>query len=231
MARRMTICSLPKVNWRVCLISLDRTLGFYRDTGSPTEVYLHQLMENVISVYSSKLLSAGVTIDKQFRDRRKMLVRKGEILQIFSNIITNAADAMRQGGVLSISTRETVSSTGNGIQTVVRDTGVGIRQEHLAQIFEPFFTTKGDLGTGIGLWVTRQLVEGRGGQISVVSSTENGNSGTTVTISSHLPRPLTNNRHRKDCDTASECRFTSHHEPDSALGSSWRSNFSKEPFA
>jgi signal transduction histidine kinase len=59
---------------------------------------------------------------------------------------------------------------------------VGIRQEHLAQIFEPFFTTKGDLGTGIGLWVTKQLVEGRGGEISVVSSTENGNSGTTVTI-------------------------------------------------
>jgi PAS domain S-box-containing protein len=159
-----------------------QTLGFYRDTGSPTEVYLHQLMENVLSVYSSKLISAGVTIDKQFGDQRKMLVRKGEILQIFSNIITNAADAMRQGGLLSISIREIVSSTGDGIQTVIRDTGVGIRQEHLAQIFEPFFTTKGDLGTGIGLWVTKQLVEGRGGEISVVSSTENGNSGTTVTI-------------------------------------------------
>jgi PAS domain S-box-containing protein len=159
-----------------------QTLGFYRDTGSPTEVYLHQLIENVLSVYNSKFLASGITIDKEFQDQQKMLVSKGEILQIFSNVITNAIDAMRQGGVLSISTRQTVSSTGEGIQTVIRDNGTGIRQEYLTQIFEPFFTTKGDLGTGIGLWVTKQLVETRGGEISVASSTDNGNRGTTLTI-------------------------------------------------
>jgi PAS domain S-box-containing protein len=160
-----------------------QTLGFYRDASSPTEVYLHQLIENVLSVYSAKLLAAGITTDKQFHDQRKVLVSKGEILQIFSNIVTNAADAMRQGGVLSISTRQIVSSTGDGIETTIRDNGVGIQQEHLAQIFEPFFTTKGDLGTGIGLWVTKQLVEARGGEISVASSAENGSSsGTTLTI-------------------------------------------------
>ena len=65
-------------------------------------------MENVLSVYSSKLLAAGITIDKQFHDDRKVLVSKGESLQIFSNIITNAADAMRQGGVLSISIQPSV---------------------------------------------------------------------------------------------------------------------------
>jgi PAS domain S-box-containing protein len=159
-----------------------QTLGFYRDTGSPTEVYFHQLIETVLSVYSSKLSAGGVTIDKQFHDHRKVLVRKGEFLQIFSNIITNAADAMRKGGMLSVSTREIVNSLGEGIQTIVRDTGVGIRQEHLAHIFEPFFTTKGDLGTGIGLWVTKQMVEGRGGEISFASSVELGNSGTVVTV-------------------------------------------------
>jgi signal transduction histidine kinase len=52
----------------------------------------------------------------------------------------------------------------------------------LAQIFEPFFTTKGDLGTGIGLWVAKQLVEMRGGKISVASSIKNGNCGTTVRV-------------------------------------------------
>jgi PAS domain S-box-containing protein len=159
-----------------------QTLGFYRDTGSPTEVYLHQLIENVLSVYSSKLLAGGIVIDKQFHDGRTVLVRKGEILQIFSNVITNAADAMRQGGVLSISTQQIVGSLGDGIQTVIRDNGQGIRPEHLVQVFEPFFTTKGELGTGIGLWVAKQLVEARGGEISVASSTENGNSGTTLTI-------------------------------------------------
>jgi PAS domain S-box-containing protein len=159
-----------------------QTLGFYRDTGSPTEVYFHQLIETVLSVYGSKLSAGGVTIDKQFHDQRKVLVRKGEFLQIFSNIITNAADAMRKGGMLSVSTRQLVNSLGEGIQTIIRDTGVGIRQEHLAHIFEPFFTTKGDLGTGIGLWVTKQMVEGRGGEISFASSVELGKSGTVVTV-------------------------------------------------
>jgi PAS domain S-box-containing protein len=159
-----------------------QTLGFYRDTGSPTEVYLHELMENVLSVYGSKLLASEIVVDKQFHDQRTVFVRKGEILQIFSNIVTNAADAMRKGGVLTISTRQTVSSSGEGIQTIIRDNGEGIREEHLTQVFEPFFTTKGDLGTGIGLWVAKQLVDARGGEISVASNTENGNSGTTLTV-------------------------------------------------
>jgi PAS domain S-box-containing protein len=159
-----------------------QTLGFYRDTGSPTELYLHQLIENVLSVYSSRFLAAGITTEKQFNDPRKVLISKGEMLQVFSNIITNAVDAMRQGGTLTISTQRVNCKIGEGIQLIIRDTGKGIPQEHLARIFEPFFTTKGDLGTGIGLWVARQLVETRGGEISVASSTENGTSGTAVTI-------------------------------------------------
>jgi signal transduction histidine kinase len=159
-----------------------QTLGYYRDTSSPAEVYLHDLIANVLTVYNSKLMAVGVAVDMRFNDLQKIFVSKGEMLQIFSNIIANAVDAMPQGGKLSISTRTLLSSAGDGIQTVIRDNGTGIRQEHLQQVFEPFFTTKGDLGTGIGLWVAKQLVETRGGQISVASSTEKGDSGTTITI-------------------------------------------------
>jgi PAS domain S-box-containing protein len=159
-----------------------QTLGFYRDNGSSSEVHLHHLMENVLSVYETKLVSAGITIEKHFHDQRTVLVRKGEILQIFSNVITNAIDAMRQGGKLRVSTREMTRSTGDGIETMIRDNGMGIQPGHLPQIFEPFFTTKGDVGTGIGLWVTKRLVEARGGDISVASSTGDGNSGTSLTI-------------------------------------------------
>jgi signal transduction histidine kinase len=159
-----------------------QTLGFYRDNGAPMEVHLQQLMENVLSVYGSRLNAAGIAVDKQFHQQRTVLVRKGEILQIFSNIVTNALDAMRHGGVLKISTREISGPEEDGIEILIRDSGAGIRPEYLTQIFEPFFTTKGDFGTGIGLWVTKQLVEARGGLIAVTSSTESGNSGTTVTI-------------------------------------------------
>jgi PAS domain S-box-containing protein len=159
-----------------------QTLGYYKDTGSPTEVYLHDLIENVLAVYNSKLIAASIAVEVQFNDLQKIVASKGEMLQVFSNVIANAIDAMPQGGTLKISTRNLIGSAGDGIQTVIRDSGTGIKQDHLAKIFEPFFTTKGDLGTGIGLWVVRQLLERRGGQISVASTTEQGNSGTTITI-------------------------------------------------
>jgi signal transduction histidine kinase len=89
---------------------------------------------------------------------------------------------MKEGGKLSISLRKTNAPHGDGIQTIIRDDGIGISHENLQRVFEPFFTTKGNLGTGIGLWVTKQLVEARGGQIAIISSTEPGKSGTSVTI-------------------------------------------------
>jgi PAS domain S-box-containing protein len=159
-----------------------QTLGYYKDTGLPAEVHLHDLIQNVLAVYNSKLLGAGISVDTRFNDLQKIVVSKGEILQVFSNVISNAIDAMRHGGLLHISVRKFGGSAGDGVQTVVRDGGTGIRPEHMEKIFEPFFTTKGDLGTGIGLWVARQLVERRGGQISVCSSTEKENGGTTITI-------------------------------------------------
>lgn len=159
-----------------------QTLGYYRDNGSPTEVHLHDLIENVLTVYNSKLLAADITLDRRFNDLQKIVVSKGEMLQVFSNIIANSIEAMHEGGTLCISIRKIISSAGDGIQLVVQDNGVGISQDHLPKVFEPFFTTKGNLGTGIGLWVARQLVEGRGGRISIASSTEKGKSGTTVTI-------------------------------------------------
>jgi PAS domain S-box-containing protein len=159
-----------------------QTLGYYRDAGSPAEVYLHDLIENVLGVYQSKLFTNGITVDSNFNDLRKVSVSRGEMLQVFSNVIANAIAAMQQGGSLIITIRNTVALNEDGVQTIVRDNGIGISRENLEKIFEPFFTTKGDLGTGIGLWVTKQLVERRGGQITVTSSTEPGKSGTTVTI-------------------------------------------------
>ena len=109
-------------------------------------------------MYQSKLLASGISVDSSFNDLRKIVVSPGEMLQVFSNVIANAIDAMKEGGKLSISLRKTRALDGDGIQTIIRDDGIGIGRENLEKIFEPFFTTKGDLGTGIGLWVTKQLV-------------------------------------------------------------------------
>jgi signal transduction histidine kinase len=162
-----------------------QTLGYYRDTGSPTEVYLHDLMENVLSVYRSKLLAHNISVEKKFNDLRKIKVRSGEIIQVFSNLVSNAIDAMPQAGTLSISISRTMKLDGDGVQAIISDTGCGINRENLAKVFEPFYTTKGNLGTGIGLWVAKQLVERHGGQISIASTIESRESGTIVTI--YLP--------------------------------------------
>jgi PAS domain S-box-containing protein len=159
-----------------------QTLGYYRDTGLPTEVFFHELIESVLTIYRSKLIAHGITVDTQFNDLQKISVSRGELIQVFSNLITNAIDAMPNGGLLQVSVRTVIGSAGDGLQTVIRDSGTGIKPEYLEKIFEPFFTTKGDLGTGIGLWVTKQLAEKRGAQISVASNTDPGKSGTVVSL-------------------------------------------------
>uniref|UniRef100_A0A372IQ11 histidine kinase n=2 Tax=Paracidobacterium acidisoli TaxID=2303751 RepID=A0A372IQ11_9BACT len=159
-----------------------QTLGYYRDTGLPTELYLHDLIGNVLTVYNSRIVGAGIAVETQLNDFQKILASKGELLQVFSNIVANSIDAMGQGGTLSVTARKVLGSSGDGMQVVLRDTGTGIPAESLPKIFEPFFTTKGNLGTGIGLWVAKQLIEKRGGRISVTSSTEKGRSGTMTAI-------------------------------------------------
>jgi signal transduction histidine kinase len=159
-----------------------QTLGYYRDVGSPVSVNVRDLLENVLAVYRSKALGAGVAIDTRFEETERIQLSKAEILQVLSNIVANSLDAMPRGGTLHLSTTTALRDGDSGIRICIRDTGTGIAAEHLTRIFEPFFTTKGDVGTGIGLWVAKQLVEKRGGCISISSSTEAGESGTSTEL-------------------------------------------------
>jgi signal transduction histidine kinase len=143
---------------------------------------LHQLLREVLKVYESKFRSGGITVDCQFQDHRPVVVSRGEMLQVFSNVIANAVDAMSTGGKLQIQTQETTDAQRGGVRVTIRDSGTGIPKEHLERIFEPFFTTKGNLGTGIGLWVSRQLIEKHGGHLSAESRTDENSRGTLMSI-------------------------------------------------
>lgn len=156
-----------------------QALGYYRDPGTAVEIHLGALLEEVLRVQQSKLLAANVAVDCTFTDQRPLIASSDELMQIFSNLITNAVEAMPGGGVLTIKTREVGD---DGIEVLVRDRGTGISSENLARVFEPFFTTKGSRGTGIGLWVAQQLLQERGGSISIESKTEGADKGTTVTV-------------------------------------------------
>ena len=156
-----------------------QTLGYYRDPGPPAEVRLEDMLDEVLSVYRFRLLGGNVAVDCNFAHHRPVNASKDELMQVFSNLITNAIDAMPEGGVLTIQTREI---DGQGLEIQVRDKGTGISAENLDRVFEPFFSTKGQRGTGIGLWVARQLLEKRGGSINLQSETKFPDNGTTVSV-------------------------------------------------
>jgi len=157
-----------------------QALGYYRENGVPVAVLLQDLIEDVISVYGGRLSAMGITVDCRFEDHPAITASKGELIQVLSNLIANSIDAMPQGGVLHIGVKRTDEPA--GVEVTIRDHGIGIHKEHVNHVFEPFFTTKGSLGTGIGLWVVKQIVERHGGQITLTSNTEPEIAGTTIVI-------------------------------------------------
>ncbi|HEY1809047.1 MAG TPA: ATP-binding protein, partial [Acidobacteriaceae bacterium] len=156
------------------------TLGFYRETSVPSQIDMPALLEEVLTVYDSRLRGSGIQVAKDFAVVPAVRALRGELHQVFSNLISNAIDAMRDGGRLLLSVR--ASTENPGLVATVEDTGTGIPSANLARLFEPFFTTKAGAGTGLGLWVVRQFVESWGGTISVLSNIEPTNHGTAFRI-------------------------------------------------
>jgi signal transduction histidine kinase len=108
-------------------------------------------------------------------------MRRGEMMQVVSNLVMNSIYAMQAGGVLSISVEDAAESS-DGIVLTVHDDGVGIAEADLPRVFEAFFTTRNTVGTGIGLFVAKQFVEGHGGEIQIESRQNGEDHGTTVRV-------------------------------------------------
>jgi len=151
-----------------------QTLGFYRESNEARQVELPPLIESVLRLYSNKLNSKNIRIERDFGDCPPMLGVPGELKQVISNLVSNAADAVDPNGKIRVRLQGVENHNGSRIQLVIEDDGPGIAPEHLARIFEPFFTTKKDIGTGLGLWVSREIIERHGGTISVSSPDGNG---------------------------------------------------------
>jgi signal transduction histidine kinase len=162
-----------------------QTLGFYRENDAPLRASLSELAVQALRVYSPKCKDAGICLEENLNSTRQVVFRKGEIMQVISNLIANAIYAMPEGGTLSISVEDVEglgSPNGSGVVLTVEDNGVGIPAEQLPRIFDAFFTTRGTIGTGIGLFVAKQFVEGHGGKIYVESSTDPSTHGTRMSI-------------------------------------------------
>jgi PAS domain S-box-containing protein len=160
-----------------------QTLGFYRDTKVPEPIDMAALMETVLSLYSHKFHAKNIAIQRRFEDCPPIHGVAGELKQAVSNLISNAADAVDPDGTITVHLHCIEAGSGRVVEVVVEDDGPGIPAEHNERIFEPFFTTKQDVGTGLGLWVTKGIVDRHGGRILVRTLSGNGSGrGAAFTI-------------------------------------------------
>ncbi len=146
-----------------------QTLGFYRESTQAEKIDIPALIESVLRLYSNKLQSKNIRIERDFADCPSLIAVPGELKQVVSNLVSNALDAVPVNGCIRFDLRSVEDTNGGSVQMIIADDGPGIPPENVDRIFEPFFTTKKDIGTGLGLWVTREIIERHGGTISVES--------------------------------------------------------------
>jgi signal transduction histidine kinase len=161
-----------------------QTLGFYREFSAATSNSACDLVTSVVDLLKSKILATNATVAQQCDVPLEILGIAGELRQILANLLANSLDAVDHDARIVIRARASLDPvTGKSrIRLSVSDSGHGITPATAKQMFDPFFTTKGTVGTGLGLWVCKQLVDKNGGHIRVRSSTTGPQHGTTFSV-------------------------------------------------
>ncbi len=169
---------------RVALIT-SQSLRFYKQSTNPQAVRPMEMLEAVLEFYHSKLQSGRITIKRRKRTSDSIVCMESEIRQVLNNLVRNAIDATQgTGGTLYVRSRETTEWRRGfkGVLITVADTGTGISPETMRHLYTPFYTTKGISGTGLGLWVSAEIVERHQGRLRVRSSQRPGNSWTVFQL-------------------------------------------------
>ena len=159
-----------------------QTLAFYRDSTAPGRISLREMAAGLMTIYGKRVTAKDLDVKIDCAPDLQVVSNPGELRQVFSNLFSNALDAVPNGGKITVRIRRRRKASGEGVQLTIADNGCGIAPVERRKIFEPFFTTKATVGTGLGLWVCKDLVEKNGGNIGFHSSTRPGHSGTTFSV-------------------------------------------------
>ncbi len=163
---------------------MRQSLWFYREFSAPAATSVNGLLDSAVDLLKGKIEAKHATIERQWASDTEIKAIAGELRQVFANLLANSLDAIDKNGVVTLRVSSQVASD-NGqsrIRVTVADNGIGIGRAAQKQIFEPFFTTKGTVGTGLGLWVSKQIVDKHGGTIQVRSSTDRKHRGTVLSV-------------------------------------------------
>ncbi len=165
-----------------------QTLSYYKASREKTEVEVAEILEHIARWKQKKLGIKNIALKLEFGDASRVVGYSGELRQVFDNLIDNAMDALPPGGTIRIRARTQRSAQPQRVVVSVCDNGEGIPRALLRKIFEPFFTTKPKTGSGLGLWVSREILHKHGGTIRARSSRSRKRHGSVFTVI--LPAPV-----------------------------------------
>ncbi|MFZ0633294.1 MAG: ATP-binding protein [Acidobacteriaceae bacterium] len=184
---------------------VTRNLRFHKESIKPGAVEITEVVNAALNLYQVRLATAKISIERDFRECSPIVGVGGELRQLIVNLIANALDAIGHGGTLKIriaATHERSNGSRPGVRVTIGDSGSGIRPEIRNTLFEPFVSTKGNTGTGLGLWVSSEIVRRHGGTIQVKSRVNSSLTGTVFSIflpSHHNWTPSRHGGEVQDC--------------------------------
>ena len=163
---------------------VTQTLKFHRQSTHAAQCRSSEILESVVALYHNRIVSLRTTIHRKYVERDSMLCFAGDMRQVFANLIGNALDAIGEDGQIWLRTRRAHSPRDGapGVRVTVADDGCGMSPETQKAVFEAFFTTKGMTGTGLGLWVSAEIIRTHRGTIKVRSCDRAGRSGTVFAV-------------------------------------------------
>jgi signal transduction histidine kinase len=150
----------------------QQTLRFYRQPTQPARATLSELLDSVLSLYQGRINGLDLRVERDYESELTLFCFAGEIRQVFANLVGNAIDASTAGGRLLVRARRSrdwKNPAQVGIRFAIADTGAGMEPEIREHIFEAFFTTKEVTGTGLGLWVSHEIILKHRGLVRVRS--------------------------------------------------------------
>jgi len=162
----------------------QQTLRFYRQTTLPARTRMSDLLDSVLSLYQGRFNSLNLQVERDYDPELDLFCFAGEIRQVFANLVGNSIDASVAGGRLLVRARRSRNwkdPLQTGVRFTVADTGAGMEQEVARFAFEAFFTTKEVTGTGLGLWISLEIVNKHHGLMHLRSrSAASGKTSGTV---------------------------------------------------
>lgn len=162
-----------------------QTLGFYRETRGATPIKVGAMVNRLVSVFAPRTRNKAIEVHQEIRHDPEIRAVPGEVRQLVANLLSNSIDAVDPGGHIRIRVSAATGWNGrrrSGVRLTIADSGPGIPAAVRSKVFEPFFTTKKEVGTGLGLWACKSIVEKHQGSIRVKSSTHPHRSWTAVSV-------------------------------------------------